>query len=162
MTVWLARNRFPGVSQHTVDRLMRLLGMRGLVRGRQVRTTVPAPHGARRATDLLQRCFTAPRPNHAWVTDFTYVATSAGFVYVAFAIDLCSRAVVGWSAATVKDTAFVEACLAMALWRRQHTCRPVPAGSSTTPRRSSACPGSDGTRFGGRWPRTARRPTRGR
>jgi transposase InsO family protein len=71
MTVWLARNGFPGISKHTVDRLMRQLGMRGLVRGRQVCTTVPAKHGGHRATDLLQRCFNAPRPNHAWVTDFT-------------------------------------------------------------------------------------------
>lgn len=71
---------------------------------------------------------TDPRLDHAWVTDFTYVATWAGFAYVAFAIDLYSRAIVGWSAATVKDTAFVEACLAMALWRREHTRRPVPAG----------------------------------
>src|SRR5439155_6320567 len=50
------------------------------------------------------------------------------FVYVAFAIDLYSRAIVGWSAATVKDVAFVEACLTMALWRRDHTGRPVPHG----------------------------------
>ncbi|MGH9156677.1 MAG: DDE-type integrase/transposase/recombinase, partial [Acidimicrobiales bacterium] len=54
------------------------------------------------------------------MTDFTYVATWAGFVYVAFAIDLFSRAIVGWSIATVKDVAFVEACLKMAIWRRDH------------------------------------------
>jgi transposase InsO family protein len=127
MTVWLARNGFGGVSKHTVDRLMRHLGMHGLVRGRGTRTTVAAKHGTR-AADLLRRCFTAPRPNHAWVTDFTYVATWAGFVYVAFAIDLYSRAIVGWSASTVKDTTFVEDCLRMALWRREHSSRPVPAG----------------------------------
>jgi transposase InsO family protein len=127
MTVWLARNGFGGVSKHTVDRLMRHLGMHGLVRGRGTRTTVAAKHGTR-AADLLRRCFTAPRPNHAWVTDFTYVATWAGFVYVAFAIDLYSRAIVGWSASTVKDTTFVEDCLRMALWRREHSRRPVPAG----------------------------------
>jgi transposase InsO family protein len=127
MTVWLSRNGFGGVSKHTVDRLMRQLGMRGLVRGRGIRTTVAATHGTR-AGDLLRRCFNAPRPNHAWVTDFTYVATWAGFVYVAFAIDLYSRAIVGWSASTVKDTTFVENCLRMALWRREHSSRPVPAG----------------------------------
>lgn len=132
MTDWLnrqlrAEGRRP-VSKHTVDRLMRELGMNGLVRGRTVRTTVPAGTGARRASDLLNRCFSAPRPNHAWVTDFTYVTTWAGFVYVALAIDLFSRAIVGWAASTVKDVAFVEQCLTMALWRRDHTGRPVTAG----------------------------------
>ncbi len=128
MTAWLARNGFPDVSKHTVDRLMRDEGMNGLVRGRSTRTTVPAKTGGVRAGDLLNRVFTSPRPNHAWVTDFTYVATWCGFVYVAFAIDLYSRAIVGWSASTTKDVAFVEQCLAMALWRRDHTNRPVPAG----------------------------------
>ncbi len=107
---------------------MRDLGMRGVVRSRGVRTTVPAKADARRAGDLLQRRFTAAAPNLAWVTDFTYVATWAGFVYVAFAVDLFSRAIVGWSAATVKDVAFVESCLRMALWRRDHTGRPVRSG----------------------------------
>jgi putative transposase len=58
----------------------------------------------------------------------TYVATWAGFVYVAFAIDLFSGAIVGWSASTTKDVSFVEDCLTMALWRRDHTGRPVPEG----------------------------------
>ena len=56
------------------------------------------------------------------------MATWTGFVYVAFAIDLFSRAVVGWSIATVKDVTFVEACLKMALWRRDHLSRPIPVG----------------------------------
>jgi putative transposase len=132
MTDWLNRQLTAEgrdlVSKHTVDRLMRQLGMRGLVRGRGVRTTIPATTDARRAADLLERRFTAAAPNLVWVTDFTYVATWAGFVYVAFAIDLFSRAIVGWSAATVKDVAFVEACLRMALWRRDHTGRPVLEG----------------------------------
>ena len=132
MTDWLNRGLAADgaapVSKHTVDRLMRQLGMRGLVRGRGVRTTVPAGDGGRRAADLLQRRFGTSAPNLAWVTDFTYVATWAGFGYVAFAVDLYSRAIVGWSAGTVKDVAFVEACLAMALWRRDHTGRPVPPG----------------------------------
>ena len=81
-----------------------------------------------RAPDLLDRHFRTGAPNLAWVTDFTYVPTWTGFVYVGFAIDLFSRAIVGWSASTVKDVAFVEACLKMALWRRDHTGRPVPAG----------------------------------
>lgn len=127
MTAWLARNGFAGISKHTVDRLMRAEGMNGLVRGRKVRTTIPGKDG-RRAADLLNRQFRTTAPNRAWVTDFTFVAAWAGFVYVAFAIDLFSRAVVGWSASTVKDVAFVEQCLTMALWRRDHTGRPVPDG----------------------------------
>jgi transposase InsO family protein len=127
MTAWLARTGFPDVSKHTVDRVMRAEGMNGLVRGRKTVTTIPAKNG-KRAGDLLNRQFTAPRPNHSWVTDFTYVATWAGFVYVAFAIDLFSRAIVGWQASSVKDTAFVEACLRMALWRRDQTGRPIEAG----------------------------------
>ena len=132
MTTWLSRGLAaegrPAVSKHTVDRLMRQLGMNGLVRGQGARTTVPAGDGGRRAGDLLQRRFRTSAPNLAWVADFTYVASWAGFVYVAFAVDLFSRAIVGWAAATVKDVAFVEACLRMALWRRDHTGRPAAAG----------------------------------
>ena len=127
MTAWLARTGFPTVSKHTVDRLMRDEGMAGLVRGRKTVTTIPVKNGTR-AGDMLNRQFTAPRPNHTWVTDFTYVATWSGFVYVAFVIDLFSRAIVGWQASTVKDTAFVEGCLRMALWRRDHTGRPIEPG----------------------------------
>jgi putative transposase len=146
MTAWLARNGFPEVSKHTVDRLMRDDGMNGLVRGRPARTTIPAKTGGKRAGDLLNRCFSSPRPNHAWVTDFTYVATWSGFVYVAFAVDLYSRAIVGWSASTCKDVTFVEACLNMALWRRDHTGRPVLPGmihhsdAGSTPRSGSPKP----------------------
>lgn len=127
MTAWLARNGFPDVSKHTVDRLMRDEGMNGLIRGRKTRTTIPSKDGIR-AKDLLNRAFTAPRPDHAWVTDFTYVPAWCGFVYVAFAIDLYSRAIVGWAVSTVKDTGFVESCLKMALWRRDHAGHPVPRG----------------------------------
>ena len=127
MTAWLARNGFPGISKHTVDRLMRQEGLLGLVRGRKVRTTIPGKD-PRRAGDLLNRDFRTDAPNRAWVTDFTFVATWSGFAYVAFAIDLYSRAVVGWSASGTKDVAFVETCLKMALWRRDHTDRPIMPG----------------------------------
>jgi putative transposase len=127
MTAWLQRNGFPAVSKHTVDRLMRQESMRGLVRGRKVRTTISARSG-QRARDLLNRQFRTSAPNQAWVTDFTYCPTWSGFAYVAFAIDLFSRAIVGWSASMTKDVAFVESCLAMALWRRDHTGRAVPRG----------------------------------
>jgi len=127
MTAWLGRNGFPGLSKHTVDRLMRGEGMRGLVRGRKVRTTIAGKDG-QRAGDLLNRDFRTSAPNRAWVTDFTYCPTWSGFTYVAFAIDLYSRAIVGWSASTTKDVAFVEQCLSMALWRRDHAGRKVPDG----------------------------------
>ncbi|WP_183663605.1 IS3 family transposase [Neomicrococcus aestuarii] len=127
MTQWLRRNGFPEASKHTVDRLMREEGMNGLVRGRKTRTTIPGKDG-RRAGDLVNRDFTAAAPNQIWVTDFTYVPVYSGFVYVALVIDLYSRAILGWETSTVKDTAFVEHCLRMALWRREHTSRPAPTG----------------------------------
>ena len=103
MTAWLRRNGFAGLSHHTVELLMRSEGMNGLVRGRKIRTTVPAKD-AKQAGGLLNCDFTSPYPNHSWVTDFTYVATWWGFVYVAFAIDLYSRAIVGWQTSTMKGT----------------------------------------------------------
>jgi putative transposase len=84
--------------------------------------------GSRRAPDLLDRNFTAAAPNRKWVTDFTYCRTWSGFVYVAFVIDCFSRAIVGWHAATVKDTAMVTTALKMALWRRDHADHRVGAG----------------------------------
>lgn len=128
MTAWLCRGGFAVVSKHTVDRLMRVEGMNGLVRGRKPRASASTGKDSARAPDLLKRDFSAPRPNHSWVTDFTYVPTWGGFVYVAFAIDLFSRAIVGWQASTVKDTPFVEACLQMALWRRDHAGHAVRPG----------------------------------
>ena len=96
--VWkqLARERIP-VARCTVARLMTALGLRGVVRGRRVRTTVPdvVPE---RPRDLVDRQFVATRPNALWVADLTYVATWRGFVYVAFVIDVFSRRIVGWRA----------------------------------------------------------------
>ncbi|MDT7855172.1 IS3 family transposase [Rubrivirga sp. S365] len=83
------------VARCTVARLMRTMGLRGVTRGRRVRTTVPADL-AERPLDLVERDFTAERPNQLWVSDLTYVATWRGFVYVAFVIDVFSRRIVGW------------------------------------------------------------------
>jgi len=84
------------VARCTVERLMRSLGLRGATRGGAfTKTTVPETE-ASRPPDLVQREFKATRPNQLWVADITYVATWAGFVYVAFVIDVFSRAVVGW------------------------------------------------------------------
>jgi len=83
------------VARCTVERLMRQMGLQGVVRGRKPRTTVP-DELADRPADLVDRNFTADRPNQLWVADLTYVATWAGFVYVAFVIDVFSRMIVGW------------------------------------------------------------------
>lgn len=104
MRAWLSRGEFTGVSKHTVDRLIRMEGMNGFARGRKPRGTVSAGKDSARAPDLRKRNFSAPRPNHSWKTDSTYVPTWGGFVYVASAIDLYSRVIVGWHASTVKDS----------------------------------------------------------
>ncbi len=84
------------VARCTVERLMKALGLRGAVRGRAFRVTTEADLEAVRPADLVKRDFRAERPNQLWVADLTYVATWAGFVYVAFVIDVFSRAIVGW------------------------------------------------------------------
>ena len=83
------------VARCTVERLMRQMGLRGAVRGKRVWTTV-ADESADRPADLVERDFTADRPSQLWVADLTYVATWAGFVYVAFVFDVFSRMIVGW------------------------------------------------------------------
>jgi putative transposase len=106
---------------------MRELGLTGVRRGRNVRTTVPGKDG-HRAPDLLGRDFTAPAPDRRWVADFTYVATWAGIVYVAFVVNVCSRAIVGWAAATHKRAKLVRDALQMALWRRDRDGQPAGPG----------------------------------
>jgi len=127
MTAYLRRQGHR-VAGCTVDRLMRDEGLSGVIRGRKHRTTIAAEGECRRAPDLLDRDFTAAAPNRKWVTDFTYTRTWMGFVYVAFVVDCFSRAIVGWHATTVKDTAMVTTALKMALWRRDHADHRVDAG----------------------------------
>ena len=115
------------VARCTVERLMRRAGLAGAVRGRKVRTTVADP-GHERAGDRLGRDFTAERPNRTWVADFTYVAAWCGIVYVAFVVDVYSRAIVGWSAATNKRTPLVLNALDMGLWRRDHDGHTIGSG----------------------------------
>ncbi len=83
------------VARCTVERLMRRLGLRGVVRGKKPITTIPSDL-ADRPEDLVKRSFTAERPNQLWVADLTYVRTWAGFAYVAFITDVFSRRIVGW------------------------------------------------------------------
>lgn len=117
--VWLQMKR-EGVSiaRYTVERLMRSMGLHGVIRGKTVRTTVPD-----KATpcplDHVNRQFHAPRPNALWVSDFTYVSTWAGFVYVAFVIDTYARRIVGWRASRSAHAGFVLDALEQALHDRQ-------------------------------------------
>ncbi len=111
----------------TVDRLMRDLGLNGVRRGKGIRTTVPAKD-AHRAGDLLHRNFTAPAPTTRWVADFTYCRTWAGFVYVAFVVDVFAQRIVGWHAATDKRTDLVLTPLRIALWDRGRQGAPVEPG----------------------------------
>jgi putative transposase len=106
------------VARCTVERLMRELGLRGVVRGKTRRTTTPDA-AATRPGDLVDRDFAAQRPNQLWVADLTYVATWSGFVYVAFVIDAFSRFIVGWQASRSLQTGLALDALEMAIWRRQ-------------------------------------------
>jgi putative transposase len=106
---------------------MRTLGLQGIRRAKGVRTTIPAKDG-RRAGDLLNRDFTACAPNRTWVMDFTYVRTWAGFVYVAFIVDVFAQKIVAWNAATTKDTDLVMTPLRMAIWQRDRDGHPIVPG----------------------------------
>src|SRR5581483_197870 len=117
--VWAQLNRAgTRVARCTVERLMRELGLRGVVRGKTVRTTVPGA-AASRPADLVARRFRAEAPNRLWVADLTYVKTFAGWVYVAFVVDVCSRFVVGWQASTSLRADLALDALEMALWARR-------------------------------------------
>jgi putative transposase len=106
------------VARCTVERLMGELGLAGVRRGKSRRTTTPEPTAARPA-DLVERDFSASRPNRLWVADLTYVATWSGFVYVAFVIDAFSRFIVGWQAARSLRTDLALDALEMAIWTRR-------------------------------------------
>ena len=112
------------VARCTVERLMRAQGLAGAVRGATRRTTRPDPRVAR-AEDLVERRFTAERPNQLWVVDFTYVPTWVGFVYVAFCIDVYSRMITGWRSSTSMSTDLVLDALEMGIWQRQRQQRSV-------------------------------------
>jgi putative transposase len=111
------------IARCTVERLMRETGLQGVIRGKPVRTTIsdkatPCP------LDHVNRQFDAPAPNMLWVSDFTYVATWAGFVYVAFVIDTYARRIVGWRASRTAHASFVLDALEQAL----HDRRPAHRG----------------------------------
>ena len=101
-----------------VRRLMREMGLAGATRGRAWVTTTEAAPGGERPADLVDRQFTATRPNQLWVSDFTYVATWRGFVYVAFVIDIFARRIVGWRVSSSLATDFVLDALDQAIYDR--------------------------------------------
>jgi putative transposase len=105
------------VARCTVERLMRELGLQGAVRGKPRPTTVADPQ-AERPADLVERNFTATRPNALWVADLTYVRTWSGFCYAALIIDVFSRLLVGWQLASHLRTDLALDALEMAIWRR--------------------------------------------
>ena len=107
------------VARCTVERLMRELGLRGVRRGQPTITTRPDQH-AGRAPDLVDRDFTAARPNQLWVVDLTYVPTWSGTVFTAFVSDVYSRRIVGWRCAARMPTELPLDALEMALWTREH------------------------------------------
>ena len=107
------------VARCTVTRLMRQMGLRGVVRGKETRTTIPGKTPC--PADRVNRQFHAARPNLLWLADFTYVATWQGFVYVAFIIDAFARRIVGWRVSKTAHASFVLDALEQAL----HDRRPV-------------------------------------
>ena len=122
--VWrqMMREGFP-IARCSVARLMREMGLAGVIRGKPVRTTI-SDKAAPCPLDHVNRQFYAPAPNMLWVSDFTYVATWAGFVYVAFVIDTYARRIVGWRASRTAHASFVLDALEQAL----HDRRPVHRG----------------------------------
>ncbi len=117
--VWKQMNREGvGIARCTVERLMKRLGIEGVRRGKVVRTTIsgmlaPCP------LDRVNRQFKADRPNQRWVSDFTYVSTWQGWLYVAFVIDVYARRIVGWRVSSSMHTDFVLDALEQALYARQ-------------------------------------------
>ncbi|MGL4661273.1 IS3 family transposase [Serratia surfactantfaciens] len=116
--VWrqLQREGF-SVARCTIARLMKSMGLTGVLRGKKVRTTVSRKAGA--AHDRVNRQFVAERPDQLWVADFTYVSTWQGFAYVAFIIDVFAGVIVGWRVSSSMETTFVLDALEQALWARR-------------------------------------------
>ena len=117
--VWKQMNRENiAVARCTVERLMRRMGLQGVRRGKTVRTTIPDA-STPCPLDRVNRQFKADRPNQLWVSDFTYVSTWQGWIYVAFVIDVFARRIVGWRVSTTMTTDFVLDALEQALYERQ-------------------------------------------
>ena len=117
--IWhVLRREGEDVARCTVERLMRSLEIKGAVRGKKIVTTNPDTSQPC-PDDKVNRLFKADRPNKLWVSDFTYVPTWSGTVYVAFVIDVFARRIVGWRASTSMKTQFVLDALDQAIWQRK-------------------------------------------
>ena len=118
--VWKQLNREGiAVARCTVERLMRELGLEGVIRGRRFKITTTPDEAAPRPLDLVDRDFSAERPNQLWVSDLTYVATWRGFVYVAFVIDAFARRIVGWRVSSSLGGELALDALEQAICERQ-------------------------------------------
>src|SRR5690625_3615305 len=115
------KNEGKFVPRCTVERLMRNLGIEGVRRGGKKKITTIADEAAERPADLVNRDFTAEKPNTLWVSDLTYVRTRSGFVYAAFVIDAFARRIVGWRVATDLSSNLVLDALNQALYARETT-----------------------------------------
>ena len=115
---WQMKREGFEVARYTVERLMRDLGLQGVIRGKLVRTTV-SDKATPWPLDHVNRQFHAPAPNRLWVSDFTYVATWAGFVYVALVIDVYARYIVGWRISRTAHASFVLDALEQAIHERR-------------------------------------------
>jgi len=119
--LWKAARRAGiNIGRDQTARLMKTLGMRGVLRSKRVKTTRPDPTAVRHP-DLVKRQFSASAPNQLWVTDLTFVATWAGVAYVCFIIDVFSRTIVGWRVASHMRTETVLDAIEMARWSRGQT-----------------------------------------
>jgi len=106
------------VAKCSVERLMKAMGLKGVIRGKSIRTTIPDEH-ADRPLDLVQRQFKADRPKALWVADYTYVSTWQGFAYVAFVVDVFARRIVGWRVSHSAKPDCVLDALEQALYARK-------------------------------------------
>lgn len=106
------------IARGTVERLMKEMGLQGVIRGKPVRTTL-SNKAAPCPLDHVNRQFHAPAPNRLWVSDFTYVPSWAGFIYVAFVIDVYARYIVGWRVSRTAHTSFVLDALEQAIFNRK-------------------------------------------
>jgi putative transposase len=108
------------VANYTVRRLLKDEGLSGAQRGRQFKVTTTSDENQHRPSDLVDRQFVAAAPNRLWVADLTYIKTHTGWTYVAFIIDVYSRAIVGWQASTSLRSDLAIDALEMAIYSRNH------------------------------------------